>query len=100
MFSDEDVRELIQLLPTKDATTLLPSLVFSSSGRGLLTLQHLEHEFESQVTKGRVRLIIDIIHSQQSQAPNEYLCQTWLEFWMWTSTQCFNLSKRTQRLFF
>lgn len=59
MFSAEDVRELLQLLPaTKDANKTLPSLLVSSSGRGLVTIQHLENEFESQVTKGRLHLTV------------------------------------------
>jgi hypothetical protein len=64
MFSDEDVRELIQLLPSKDTRNSLPSLVVSSSGRGLLTLQHLEHEFETRVTEGRLRPEIETTHTE------------------------------------
>jgi hypothetical protein len=55
MFSEDDVREILQLLPPiKEADKVLPSLLLSSGGRGLLTSQYLEDEFESQVTRGRL----------------------------------------------
>jgi len=54
MFSTEDVRELIQTFsPPRSRVGALPSLVYASSGEGLVTLQAVHKEFEHRVTKGK-----------------------------------------------
>lgn len=54
MFSEEDVREILELFPPSrsNAGSLSP-LLLSASGHGLVTLQQLQDEFLRRVTAGR-----------------------------------------------
>ncbi|KAF2131903.1 hypothetical protein P153DRAFT_373757 [Dothidotthia symphoricarpi CBS 119687] len=57
MFSVEDVKDILQLLPPPQSNTgSLPSLVPSASGLGLVTLQQLQFQFQSRMTKETQRI--------------------------------------------
>jgi hypothetical protein len=54
MFSTEDVRELLQTFsPPRSGIGSLPSLVLASNGQGLVTLQHVQAEFERRMKDGK-----------------------------------------------
>ena len=53
MFSAEDAKEIFQLLPPQATPDFLPSLILSSGGHGFVTLQFIQAQFRSRVTKGK-----------------------------------------------
>lgn len=66
MFSDQDVQDIIRLIPPgkmsfSEPSKGLPSLVFPSTGNGLITSNHIEHQFSNIVEYGMpARNIADI----------------------------------------
>jgi hypothetical protein len=55
MFSDEDVREIFQALPPAAGHHgMSPSLILTSSGKGLVTLEQLRADFKRRMTEGKL----------------------------------------------
>lgn len=52
MFSEEDVLEIFRLFPPQKTADFLPSLILSSGGRAFVTLEFVQAQFRSRVTKG------------------------------------------------
>lgn len=59
MFSEEDVKEIIRLFPPPRDSELLPSVIPSSGGHGLITLEFTQTQFRSRVTQEPARISVD-----------------------------------------
>ena len=74
MFSDQDVQDIIRLIPPSkvsysEPSKGLPSLVFSSTGNGLIASNHIERQFSDIIEYGMsVRKVGDIYWQNTSTA--------------------------------
>jgi hypothetical protein len=63
MFSNDDVRELFQSFPPHHGHHgMLPALLLAPSGRGIVTLDHVEADYEQRVTTGKLKIQEDVKH--------------------------------------
>jgi hypothetical protein len=57
MFTEADVKNILNLFPPQNTPDFLPSLTLASSGNGFVTLQFVQAQFRSRVAKGRRQLL-------------------------------------------
>jgi hypothetical protein len=53
MFTETDVKNIFGLFPPQKTSDFFPSLTLSPSGNGFVTLQFVQAQFRSRVTKGK-----------------------------------------------
>jgi hypothetical protein len=53
MFAENDVKDIFALFPPQQTSDFVPRLALSSSRHGFVTLQFVQAQFRSRVTKGR-----------------------------------------------
>jgi hypothetical protein len=61
MFSEADVKNIFALFPPQTSSDFLPSLTLTPSGNGFATLQFVQAQFRSRVTKGGWFLIAQML---------------------------------------
>jgi hypothetical protein len=91
MFTEADVKNIFNLFPPQKTPDFLPSLTLASSGNGFVTLQFVQAQFRSRVTKGKQQLRTHRKHLLIcDQTHNGYLHLLWRMNSMWMNSWCYS----------
>jgi hypothetical protein len=87
MFTETDVKSIFALFPPQKTSDFLPSLTLAPSGNGFVTLQSVQAQFRSRVTKGKSISRHTTSHLLIFyQTPNGYPYLIWPTNWTWINS--------------